>query len=144
MSMNLWLGLGRMVKDPETRYTPQGLAVCNFAIACNNKYKNKSGEECEEVYFQNCVAFGNSAGFIAQYVTKGDLVFVEGRLKTEEWEDKQNGQKRTAVKCMCQQVQLCGKPKGTGEPREEKPAKNKLSVPDNASQPDADEDGPPF
>lgn len=108
MSVNRWTGLGRLTRDPEIRYAQSGLEVGNFCIATNFKWKGKDGEQKEEVHFQECTIFGKAAEFLGQKARKGDQLYVEGRLKTEEWEDKQTHQTRRAVKVICDRVELAG------------------------------------
>lgn len=99
---------GNITRDPETRYTPSGKAVCEFGLAWNNKYTNEAGELVENVSFFNVVAFGRTAENIAQYFQKGSPILVEGQIKEERWEDKQTGAKRSAVKVIVQRFNFIG------------------------------------
>lgn len=85
--MNNWSGIGRLTRDPEMRYTGTGMAVANFTLAINRPFKNKDGEE--EADFVNCVAFGNRAETISQYVKKGHRFGVNGRIQSGSYENKE-------------------------------------------------------
>lgn len=86
---------GHTTRDPESRAMPGGGTVCKFGLAVNHKWKDKAGESKQEVCFIDCVSFGKTAELIAKYVVKGRAILVEGRLKLEQWEDKNGGGKRS-------------------------------------------------
>ena len=88
---------GNMTRDPELRYTPKGTAIAKFGLAINRTWTNESGEKKEEVTFVDVDAFGKQAEVIGQYLRKGRPVLVEGRLKLDQWDDKQTGQKRSRL-----------------------------------------------
>jgi single-strand DNA-binding protein len=89
---------GNLTRDPELRYTPGGLAIAKFGLAVNRKWKDgQSGEMKEEVTFVDIDAFGKQAEAIGQYLKKGRPILVEGRLKLDQWEDKQTQQKRSKL-----------------------------------------------
>src|SRR5881227_2583033 len=88
---------GNLTKDPELRYTPKGTAIAKFALAVNRTWKNEAGETKEEVTFVDVDAFGRQAEVIAQYFRKGKPILVEGRLRLDQWDDKQTGQKRSKL-----------------------------------------------
>ena len=116
-SFNQWIGIGNLTRDPEQRSTPNGTAVTGFGMACNRKWRDRqSGEMREEVAFVDVEAWGKLAETCTQYLHKGKLVMVEGRLKTDQWEDKNTGQKRSKLKVTALNVQFLGA-------RENKPAK---------------------
>ena len=96
--MNKVILHGNLTRDPELRYTPKGIAVVAFGMAINRKWKSEDGEAKEEVTFVDVNAFGRQAETIAQYLRKGNQFLMEGRLKLDEWEDKQSHQKRTKLK----------------------------------------------
>jgi single-strand DNA-binding protein len=87
--------VGRMGRDPESRTTSGGQDVCNFSIATDESYKNKAGEKVSKAEWHNIVVWGKLAGIVSQYGAKGKLVYVEGRLQTREWTDKEGNKKRT-------------------------------------------------
>ena len=98
-SFNKVILLGNLTRDPEVRYTPNGIAVANFAIAVNRKYKQ--GEETkEEVSYIDIVVFGKQAENCGQYLNKGDAALIEGRLQQRRWDDKETGQKRSKTATM--------------------------------------------
>jgi single-strand DNA-binding protein len=88
---------GNLTRDPELRYTPSGTAIAKFGLALNRKWKDQSGEMKEEVTFVDVDAFGKQAELIGQYLKKGNPLLVEGRLRTDSWEDKQTQQKRSRL-----------------------------------------------
>ena len=100
--------MGNIVRDPEVRYTPSGTAVCNFTVASNHKYKDK-----EEILYLDVVAWGKKGETIADFMSKGKPILVEGRLKMDEWEDK-DGKKRTKIKLNLESFNFVG-PKEAGE-----------------------------
>lgn len=81
--------VGRLGRDPETRYTGGGTAVANFTMATDEKYKDRNGEKQQKTEWHKCVAWGKLAEIVQQYATKGQLVYVEGKLQTREWVDKE-------------------------------------------------------
>lgn len=94
--LNKALLIGRLGKDPETRYTQSGLAISSFSIATSEKFKNKSGEMEERTEWHNCTAFGKQAETIERYLKKGSQVYVEGQIRTEKYD--KDGQTRYSTK----------------------------------------------
>lgn len=88
---------GNLTRDPELRYTPKGLAIAKFGLAVNRKWTGEDGQTREEAMFIDVDAFGKQAELIGQYFRKGSPVLVEGRLKLDQWDDKQTGQKRSKL-----------------------------------------------
>ena len=89
---------GNLTRDPELRYTPKGTAIASFGLAINRKWKSETGEMKEEVTFVDVDAFGRQAEVVAQYMKKGRPFLVEGRLKLDQWEDKNTHQKQSKLK----------------------------------------------
>ena len=85
---------GRLGKDPETRYTPQGSAITKFSVASNRRWRTADGEDREETEWFNVVAWNKLGEICTQYLTKGSRVYIEGRLHTRSWDDQQTGQKK--------------------------------------------------
>ena len=114
-SFNKVILLGNLTRDPELRYTPQGSAVCEFALALNYVYTNKqTGQKVEEVSFIDIVAWGKTGEICAEYLKKGRQVMVEGRLKQDRWE-AQDGKKMSKVRVTAENVQFVGsRPQGEG------------------------------
>jgi len=106
--MNSVILIGRMVADPELKYTPSGVAVCSFRIAVERKFKSQSGER--EADFIDIVAWRQSAEFVANYLTKGRLVAVQGAMQTRSWV-AQDGSKRRTVEVVADAVQGLDRPK---------------------------------
>ncbi len=88
---------GNLTRDPELRYTPSGKAIAKFGLAINRNWTTDTGEKKEEVTFVDIDAFGRQAEVISQYVKKGRPILIEGRLKLDQWDDKQSGQKRSRL-----------------------------------------------
>lgn len=114
--------MGNLTKDPELRYTPQGIAVVNLRLAVNRRFRNKNQELKEETCFVTVVAWSRQAETCNQYLHKGSSVFVEGRLQSRSWEDN-TGQKRSVIDVRADRVQFLGVPvaKVSAEPTEETP-----------------------
>ncbi|MGH9715674.1 MAG: single-stranded DNA-binding protein [Candidatus Acidiferrales bacterium] len=94
MSVNKAILVGRLGRDPETRYTSGGQAVANFTLATDETFKDRSGERQKRTEWHRIVLWGKLAEIAQQYLKKGMLVYVEGRIQTRQWEDKRDGQKR--------------------------------------------------
>ena len=88
--------LGNLTRDPQLRYTPSQMAVCEFGLAVNRRRRSSSGEQQEEVCFVDITAWGKQAETLSKYVTKGQPLFIEGRLTLDRWETK-DGQKRSKL-----------------------------------------------
>jgi single-strand DNA-binding protein len=89
-SMNKVILIGRLGQDPESRSLPSGDGLANFSLATNEVYNDKSGQQKDITEWHRCVAFGKTADYINNYVRKGRQVYVEGRLKTRKWTDRDN------------------------------------------------------
>lgn len=86
--------VGRLGKDPETRSTPGGTTVSKFTVATDEKFTDKQGERQERTEWHNVVAWGKLGEICGQYLRKGKLVYIEGSIRTDSWDDKESGQKR--------------------------------------------------
>jgi single-strand DNA-binding protein len=115
--MNVVVLIGRMVVDPELKYTPSGVAVCSFRIAVDRRFKSESGEK--ETDFIDIVTWRQSAEFAANYLGKGRLVAVHGRIQTRSWV-QQDGQKRYKTEIVADSIQGLDRAK-EGQPREAAP-----------------------
>lgn len=97
-NLNRWTGIGRVGKEPETRSTPSGKTVCNFSIACQDDYKDQSGNKVERTEWVNISMWGKSAEVFTKYAGKGSKVYIEGKLTTRKYQDKNgNDQYRTDI-----------------------------------------------
>ena len=94
-SLNKAMVIGNLTRDPELRYTPQGTAVCTFGVASNRGWTTDTGEKKEETEFHRVVAWTKLAELCSQLLFKGRRVYVEGRLQTRQWNDKENNQRQT-------------------------------------------------
>ena len=101
--------IGHLGQDPEVRSLPSGRPVTNFSMATNRKWKDReSGEQQEQTEWHRVVCFGRQAEIAGEYLTKGRLVFVEGRLQTRSWEDKETGKKMYRTEVICDNFQMLG------------------------------------
>jgi single-strand DNA-binding protein len=110
-SINKVILIGNLGRDPELRYTQGGQAVANFTLATNERFSTKDGDKQERTEWHRIVAWGRTGELCAQYLAKGRSVYIEGRLQTREWEDKE-GQKRRTTEIVANTVQFLG---GRGE-----------------------------
>jgi len=106
--------IGNLTRDPELRVTPKGTAICQFGLAVNRQFKDESGSVRDETTFVDIEAWGRQGETISKYCTKGRPLFVEGRLKFDQWEDKTSGQKRSKLKVVLEGFQFLGG-RGDGE-----------------------------
>jgi single-strand DNA-binding protein len=107
-NLNKVMLIGNLTRDPEIKYTPKGTAICQFGLAVNRVYTAENSEKREEVTFIDVEAFARLAEVIGEYCKKGEPIYVEGRLKLDQWDDKQSGQKRSKMKVVCETMQLLG------------------------------------
>lgn len=113
-SLNKVILIGNLGKDPETRHMPMGSVVCNFSIATTDAWKDKEGQKHERTEWHNITMYGKLAEIAAQFLKKGSSVYVEGRLQTRKWQDK-NGSDRYTTEIIVDQMQMLGgKDRGTG------------------------------
>jgi single-strand DNA-binding protein len=110
-SVNKVILIGRLGKDPETRYTPNGKAICNFTLATSRAWK-KDGEKQEETEWHRLVAYEQLAEIVGQYLRKGSLAYFEGRLKTRKWQDKDGTEKYTTEVIAHEMKMIGGKESG--------------------------------
>ena len=103
--LNVVAIIGRMVKDPELKTANSGKSVCSFRIANDSGYKDASGQS--QTNWLDVTAWGKTAEFVCKYFPKGSLIAIDGRLQTRQYQDK-NGQNRTAVEIVAQNVSFCG------------------------------------
>ena len=111
-SVNKVILIGTLGKDPELKYTPQGTPVCKFSMATNENFKDKqSGEWKERTEWHNIVCWQRTAEVAAEYLKKGRQAYVEGRLTTRSWDDKETGQKRYMTEVVVNDLVLLGGPR---------------------------------
>jgi single-strand DNA-binding protein len=107
-SVNKVILIGNLGKDPETRYLPSGDAVTNISIATSEKFKDKSGEQQEHTEWHRVAFFGKTAEIAGEYLKKGSPVYVEGRIRTRKWKDKESGQDKYSTEIVADRMQLLG------------------------------------
>src|SRR5688572_16499334 len=100
--------IGNLTRDPELRVTPKGTAICQFGMAVNRQFKDESGAMRDDTTFVDIEAWGKQGETISKYCQKGRPLFVEGRLKLDQWEDKTSGQKRSKLKVVLEGFQFLG------------------------------------
>ena len=147
-SVNKVIIVGNLGADPETRYLPSGEAVANIRVATTDRWKDKaSGEMKEATEWHRIAFFGRLAEIAGEYLKKGSQVYVEGRLRTRKWQDKE-GQDRYSTEIMAERMQMLGSRAGAGEPRVETAAEPKGEAKAAAKKPagkfDDMEDDIPF
>src|SRR5436189_4121208 len=135
-SVNKVILVGNLGADPETKYLPSGDAVTNIRLATTDRWKDKaSGEMKEATEWHRIAFFGRLAEVAGEYLKKGSQVYVEGRIRTRKWQDKE-GQDRYSTEIVADGMQMLGSRAGSGEPRGEprgEPAGQKASEPEGAA-----------
>jgi single-strand DNA-binding protein len=114
-SLNRVQLIGNITKDIELKYTPQGTAVTKFSVATNERFKDKSGEWQDRPEFHNVVLWARLAEIVNEYCKKGSKVYIEGRLQTHSWDDKQSGQKKYMTEVIGNDLILLGVREGSGD-----------------------------
>jgi len=146
-SFNKVILAGNLTRDPELRYTPKGTAIARLGIACNRKWKSETGELKEEVTFVDVDAFGKQAETIGQYLKKGRPILIEGRLRLDQWEDKQSGQKKSKLGVVLESFQFLDSGGGRGEGGSSAPSRPAPAAPPpdaGDAEPPAEHDDVPF
>src|SRR5258708_6100122 len=107
-SVNKVILLGRLGKDPEVKYTPQGTPVAKFSLATNDRFKDKEGNWQDRTEWHNITAWSRTAEIAGEYLKKGSQVYIEGSLKTHSWDDKTSGQKKYMTEIWVNDLVLLG------------------------------------
>ena len=134
--LNKVMIIGHLGKDPEMRYTPSGRPVTTYTVAVSRSWNSADGERHTETEWFNIVAWGNLAEICKQYLTKGQQVYIEGRLQTRRWDDKE-GQKHTSVEIVANEMMMLGDRRDASHGSEEQSASTEV-------EPAATEDEFPF
>src|SRR5271167_1251187 len=145
-SFNKVILVGNLTRDPELRYTPKGTAVAKVGLAVNRVWTNEAGEKKEDVTFVDVEVWGRTAENVGQYMRKGRPILIEGRLKLDQWDDKQTGQKKSRLGVVAETVQFLGGAPGAGEGGGAAPAPRVARPAPAAAAPAAEPvegDGPP-
>ena len=149
-SFNRVILMGNLTRDPELRYTPKGVAIAKLGLAVNRVWKTETGETKEEVTFVDIDSFGRQAETIAQYLKKGSPLLMEGRLRLDQWDDKQTGQKRSKLGVVLESFKFVGgtRTDGTGDgsrrPTATANAPIEAAPPVEAEAPAPEQDDVPF
>src|SRR5215470_8312698 len=106
--LNKVLLIGNLGRDPEVRSTPSGQPVASFSLATSRRWKDKNGQRQEQTEWHNIVVWGRQAEIAGQYLTKGKQIFVEGRIQTRSWDDRQTGEKRYRTEIVCENFLMIG------------------------------------
>jgi single-strand DNA-binding protein len=106
MSVNKAILVGRLGRDPETRYTSAGQAVCTFSVATDETYKDRAGVRQKRTEWHRITMWGKLAEIGQQYLKKGTLVYIEGRIQTRQWDDKTTGAKRNATDIVANEMRM--------------------------------------
>ena len=135
-SLNKVLLMGNLTRDPELRVTPKGTPICQFSLAINRQFKMESGETREEVIYVDVEAWAKQGETIAKYMTKGRPLYVEGRLRLDQWEDKTTKEKRSRMKVVLEQFQFLGENRGApGTGGSSEPGIDQTASPERHSPP---------
>jgi single-strand DNA-binding protein len=140
-SFNKVILMGNLTRDPELRYTPKGTAIAKIGVAVNRVWTNEAGEKKEEVTFVDVDVFGRTAENVGQYMRKGRPILVEGRLRLDQWDDKQTGQKKSKLGVVAETIQFLGSPGGaeggtSGAPAAARPARPAAAAAPGAPAPE--------
>ena len=139
--------VGNLTRDPELKYLQSGTAVSDISIAVNESFKGKDGEKKESVNFFDCTLFGRTAEVCAEYCHKGSTVLLDGRLKQDQWQDKETGKNRSKVKIIVERLVLLGGKNASAEGHQAAPPDDYNQDTPQAQQPTQAEpegDGIPF
>jgi single-strand DNA-binding protein len=112
-NLNKVMLMGNLTRDPELRYLPSNMAVVNIGLAINRRWKNQQGESQEDTTFVDCEAFGRTAEVINQYLKKGRPIYIEGRLKLDQWQDR-DGNNRSRMKVVVESFEFIDSRGGDG------------------------------
>jgi single-strand DNA-binding protein len=114
-TVNRVILIGRLGKDPEVKSLPSGTTVTKFSIATDEKYTDRAGEKQERTEWHNIVAWGKLAEICGQYLRKGKLVYIDGSIRTDSWEDKESGQKKYRTEIIANTMQMLDKKSDSDE-----------------------------
>ncbi len=107
-SVNKVILVGNVGKDPEVKYTPSGVTLAKFSLATNERFKDKSGEWQDRTEWHNVLAWQRLAEIVGEYVHKGDKLYIEGKLQTSSWEDRNSGEKKYRTQIVARDLVLLG------------------------------------
>lgn len=137
--------LGHLGRDPEVRSTPSGRQVANFTLATNRRWTNReTGERQEDTEWHRIVVWGRQAEVAGQYLRRGKQIYLEGRLQTRSWEDRQSGEKRYTTEVICENFQMLGSRDGGGGGGGYSEPPHPAETADSYSPPPEEDDDIPF
>ena len=141
MYLNKAIVIGNLTRDPELRALPNGTKVCSFSVATNRVWKDQNGQKQESTDYHNVVVFGRTAENVGQYMKKGSNIFVEGRMQTRSWDDKNTGEKKYRTEIVADSVQFGPKAGNSGpsqSPSNSAQSKNQAEESDTIEYPEED------
>jgi single-strand DNA-binding protein len=142
-SVNKVILVGNVGADPEVKYTPSGIPVGKFSLATNERFKNKSGEWQDRTEWHQIVAWQRLAEIVGEYVSKGSKVYIEGKLQTSSWEDRQSGEKKYRTEIVARDLVLLGL-RENGNSNQEQATSSEQREPDDAGPDEITDEDIPF
>lgn len=142
-SVNKVILVGNVGADPEVKYTPSGIPVGKFSLATNERFKNKSGEWQDRTEWHNIVAWQRLAEIVGEYVSKGSKVYIEGKLQTSSWGDRQSGEKKYRTEIVARDLVLLGS-RENGNSKSEPATSGEQREPDDAGSGEITDEDIPF
>ena len=142
-SINKVILVGNVGADPEVKYTPSGTPVGKFSLATNKRFKNKSGEWQDRTEWHNIVAWQRLAEIVGEYVSKGSKVYIEGKLQTSSWENRQSGEKKYRTEIVARDLVLLGS-RENGNSKQEHVTSGEQREPDDAGSGEITDEDIPF
>jgi single-strand DNA-binding protein len=127
-SINKVILVGNVGKDPEIKYTPNGVPVAKFSLATNERFKDKSGEWRDRTEWHNVLAWQRLAEIVGEFVQKGSKLYIEGKLQSSSWEDRNSGEKRYRTEIVARDVVLLGSPERSSDADRDIPEGERESV----------------
>lgn len=142
MNLNKVFIIGNLTRDVELRTTPSGQSVASFGVATNRFWNDQAGQRQQETEFHNVVVWGRQAEIANQYLAKGRMVMVEGRLRTRSWDDQQSGQKKYRTEVVAERIQFGPRFQGGSDaPREGASTAPKEAVPESIPEVNIEDEG---
>jgi single-strand DNA-binding protein len=141
-SINKVILVGNVGKDPEVKYTPNGIPLAKFSLATNERFKDKSGEWQDRTEWHNVLAWQRLAEIVGEFVQKGSKLYIEGKLQSSSWEDRNSGEKRYRMEIVARDIILLGSPERTSEADRDIPEGERESV--HAGTGETDDSDIPF
>lgn len=144
-SINKVILIGRLGKDPELKYTNNGAPVAKFTLATDEVFKDRAGEQQKHTEWHNIVAWNRLAEICGEYLTKGKQVYIEGNIRSRQWED-QSGNKRTSYEIIAREMKMLGSKSDSPSSfssRDAAPSASRASAPPPSADPPADNPAPP-